>query len=63
MADVQHAKAGAAATRTRRKPASAAAASKRNGRRPTPKAIPHPTAAERAERGKAARATASRSEP
>jgi uncharacterized protein (DUF2252 family) len=62
MADVQHAKAGAVATRTRRKPASAAAASKRNGRRPTPKAIPHPTPAERAERGKAARATAPRSE-
>jgi uncharacterized protein (DUF2252 family) len=33
-----------------------------NGRRSTPKAIAHPSPAERAERGKAARATASRSE-
>ena len=56
MADVQHTQ-PRAPTR-----ASAAAASKRNGRRSTPKAIPHPTPAERAERGKAARATAPRSE-
>lgn len=49
MTDVQHAHPGAAA-------------SKRNGRRSTTKAIPHPTPAERAERGKAARATAPRSE-
>jgi hypothetical protein len=33
-----------------------------DGRRSTPKAIAHPTPPERAERGKAARATASRSE-
>ena len=51
MADVHHAQPGAVATRARR-----------NGGRSTPKAIPHPTAAERAERGKAARATAPRSE-
>ena len=51
MADVQQAQPRAAATRTRR-----------NGRRSMPKAIPHPTPAERAERGKAARATAPRSE-
>ena len=62
MADVQHAQPGAVVTRTRRKPASAVPASKRNGRRSTPKAIPHPTPAERAERGKAARATAPRTE-
>ena len=55
MADVQHAKTKAVVTRARRKPASAASAAKRNGRRSTPKAVPHPTAAERAERGKAAR--------
>ena len=51
MADVQQAQPRAAATRTRR-----------NGRRSMPKAILHPTPAERAERGKAARATAPRSE-
>jgi uncharacterized protein (DUF2252 family) len=62
MADVQRARSGAVATRARRKPASAVPASKRNGRRSMPKAIPHPTPAERAERGKAARATAPRSE-
>ena len=49
MADVQRAQSGAAA-------------SKRNGQRPTSKTISHPTPAERAERGKAARATAPRSE-
>jgi len=59
MVDVQQAQRG---TRTRREPASAASASKRNGRRSAPKAIPHPTPAERAERGRAARATAPRSE-
>ncbi len=51
MADVQQARPRAVATRTRRK-----------GRRSMPKAIPHPTPVERAERGKAARATAPRSE-
>jgi uncharacterized protein (DUF2252 family) len=40
----------------------AVSARKRNGRAHKPKAVPHPTPAERAERGKAARATAPRSE-
>ena len=62
MADVQQAKTKAVVTRARRKPASAASAAKRNGRRSTPKAVPHPTVAERVERGKAARTRAPRSE-
>ena len=62
MADVQQAKTKAVVTRARRKPATAASAAKRNGRRSTPKAIPHPTVAERAESGKAARAKAPRTE-
>jgi uncharacterized protein (DUF2252 family) len=60
MAAVQQRK--PVATRARRKPASAVPASKRNARRSTPKAVPHPTPAERAERGRAARAAAPRSE-
>jgi len=59
MADVQH---GQPEATVRRKRASAQPASNGNGRRAAPKAIPHPTPAERAERGKAARATARRSE-
>jgi uncharacterized protein (DUF2252 family) len=40
----------------------AVSARKRNGRAPKPKAVPHPTPSERAERGKAARAIAPRSD-
>ena len=40
----------------------AVSARKRNGRAPKPKVVPHPTPAERAARGKAARAAAPRGE-
>jgi uncharacterized protein (DUF2252 family) len=55
MADVQGA-------RARTGTASAMPGGKRNGRRTKPRTVPHPTAAERAARGKAARAIAPRSE-
>ena len=51
MADVETPLEGSEAVGTR----------ERDGRHPRPKAIPHPTAGERAARGKAARAVAPRS--
>jgi uncharacterized protein (DUF2252 family) len=58
MAKVQDAGTGAVVTRARRKPR--VSAGKTNGRRSKPEAIQHLTPAQRAERGKAARAAAPR---